>query len=86
MAEYDGDLYFGAEDKANNIELWKSDGTEAGTMMVRDIHTSRNSYPSKMTVSGGLRQKLILLLGLWSKVLRTIVFRSAIAVILTLVG
>ncbi|MBL0339820.1 MAG: T9SS type A sorting domain-containing protein [Bacteroidetes bacterium] len=31
----------------NNIELWKSDGTDAGTMMVKDIYVGNaSSYPS----------------------------------------
>ena len=31
-------LYFRASDGVNGYELWKSDGTEAGTAMVKDIH------------------------------------------------
>jgi ELWxxDGT repeat protein len=32
-----GTLFFSASDGLNGEELWKSDGTEAGTLMVRDI-------------------------------------------------
>ena len=34
-----GTLYFTAEDAANGYELWKSDGTTAGTVMGKDIYT-----------------------------------------------
>jgi len=33
----DGILYFAADDGSSGVELWKSDGTEAGTMRVKDI-------------------------------------------------
>jgi len=32
-----GLLFFTADDQVNGVELWKSDGTEAGTQMVKDI-------------------------------------------------
>ncbi len=32
-------LLFGASDSPGNIELWKSDGTASGTMLVKDINT-----------------------------------------------
>jgi len=38
-----GILYFTAEDGENGIELWKSDGTMGGTVMVKDIRTGINS-------------------------------------------
>ncbi len=31
-------LYFTADDNAHGVELWKSDGTAAGTVLVRDIY------------------------------------------------
>lgn len=37
IAELDGVLYFFADDGILGRELWRSDGTEAGTWMVRDI-------------------------------------------------
>ena len=33
----DGTLYFTARDGAHGSELWKTDGTEAGTVLVKDI-------------------------------------------------
>ena len=40
-------LYFVAYEPANGVELWKSDGTEAGTVLVRDLSPgSRSSGPS----------------------------------------
>ena len=42
-----GTLYFTANDGAHGVELWKSDGTAAGTMMVKDINPgSSTSFPS----------------------------------------
>jgi len=39
-------LFFAADDAINGTELWRSDGTMAGTMMVRDINPgSSNSMP-----------------------------------------
>ena len=32
-------LYFRANDGINGIELWKSDGSAAGTVMVKDINS-----------------------------------------------
>ncbi len=35
-------LYFTANDDVHGIELWKSDGTATGTMMVRDIYPGKS--------------------------------------------
>lgn len=37
FTELDGELYFAANDGSHGFELWKSDGTEGGTEMVKDI-------------------------------------------------
>ena len=41
-------LYFVANDGTNNYEVWKSDGTSAGTVMVKDIR-SGSSGPRHLT-------------------------------------
>ncbi|WP_043996767.1 ELWxxDGT repeat protein, partial [Microcystis aeruginosa] len=46
-------LYFTAYDDVNGKELWKSDGTAAGTVLVADIRPgSSSSYPSSLKVVG----------------------------------
>ena len=39
LTDVNGTLFFRANDGTNGLELWKSDGTEAGTVMVKDIWT-----------------------------------------------
>ena len=38
-------LYFQANDGMNGIELWRSDGTSAGTNLVKDINPYRSAFP-----------------------------------------
>ena len=48
-----GTLFFSASDGRNGHELWKSDGTEAGTVMVADIRPGpADSYPAHMVAAG----------------------------------
>lgn len=47
--------YFSANDGFNGIELWKTDGTAAGTMMVKDINPgAASSSPATLTLFNGL--------------------------------
>ncbi|WP_161604374.1 ELWxxDGT repeat protein [Roseiconus nitratireducens] len=48
-----GMLYFVAEDWDAGVELFKSDGTESGTMMVSDLNPNGSSYPSDLTAFDG---------------------------------
>ena len=45
-------LYFGANNGDNGQELWKSDGTKDGTVMVKDINPIGSSYPRKIIAVG----------------------------------
>lgn len=45
-------LYFTADDGVNGIELWRTDGTAAGTEMVEDINPVGNSEVDYLTVLG----------------------------------
>ena len=49
-----GTLFFTANDGVNGTELWKSDGTAAGTLMVKDIYAGAStSSPSYLTNVNG---------------------------------
>jgi ELWxxDGT repeat protein len=61
-AEFGGLLYFSADDGESGSELWKTDGTAAGTELVTDIFpglysedagVANSSSPRGLTVSGG---------------------------------
>ena len=42
-------MYFSADDSVHGFELWKTDGTVAGTMMIKDILPGTgHGFPSKM--------------------------------------
>lgn len=51
MTTMNGNVYFPASDGVNGNELWTSDGTASGTVMVKDIMLNSNgSYPHKLHV------------------------------------
>ncbi|WP_300672709.1 ELWxxDGT repeat protein [Soonwooa sp.] len=55
MIEYKGKIYFAANDGVNGSEVWVSDGTEAGTKMLKDlIPGSASSNPSTFTIHNDL--------------------------------
>src|SRR6185503_16349938 len=43
LTDVQGTLFFVADDGVHGPELWRSDGTEAGTDLVKDIHPSREA-------------------------------------------
>ncbi len=55
LTSVNGKLFFIANDGSNGTELWKSDGTETGTTLVKDINPSSSSfpYPSNLTNVNG---------------------------------
>ncbi|MFQ5603319.1 MAG: ELWxxDGT repeat protein [bacterium] len=54
LEDVDGTLFFRADDGTTGKELWKSDGTAAGTVLVKDIHPTGSSNPSEITNVDGM--------------------------------
>jgi ELWxxDGT repeat protein len=53
LTVYNGVLYFSANAAGSGNELWRTDGTALGTMMVRDINPgATSSVPRNLTVIG----------------------------------
>lgn len=54
LTNVNGELFFTANDGTHGWELWKSDGTTAGTVLVADIYPGANgSYPGSLTNING---------------------------------
>jgi ELWxxDGT repeat protein len=54
FTKLDGTLYFSAADAAHGRELWKTDGTAAGTKLVADINPGRHgSHPDQLDHHAG---------------------------------
>ena len=49
LTDAGGTLFFSAFHPTSGGELWKSDGTEAGTVLVKDINPSGTSSPLNLT-------------------------------------
>ncbi len=47
-------FFFPGNDGTTGWELWKSDGSTQGTVLVKDINPDGNSYPSGFTVMGNM--------------------------------
>jgi ELWxxDGT repeat protein len=53
MTVFNGNLFFTANDGVHGTELWSTNGTDAGTNMVKDINPGTNSsYPYYLTPVG----------------------------------
>lgn len=46
-------IYFKADEGLNGFELWRTDGTSAGTVLVKDINPTGSSNPTYMTDFNG---------------------------------
>jgi ELWxxDGT repeat protein len=54
FVEVNGVAFFAANDGVHGVELWKSNGTGAGTLLVKDINPGgATSYPSLLTNVNG---------------------------------
>ena len=54
LTEVNGTLFFSAADSSSGRELWKSDGTEAGTVRVKDVNPGPgSSEPGYLTNVNG---------------------------------
>jgi ELWxxDGT repeat protein len=51
LANADGVLYFAGHDNVNGVQLWRSDGSDAGTTPVTD-ESSPGSFPKELTAVG----------------------------------
>ena len=55
LTDLDGELFFAATNAENGAELWKSDGTDTGTVLVQDINVGSGGRIERAQRDGGLR-------------------------------
>ncbi|HPI04948.1 MAG TPA: T9SS type A sorting domain-containing protein [Saprospiraceae bacterium] len=53
MANMNGTIFFSADDGLHGRELWKTTGTDASTVMIKDIHPSGSSNPGNFCLLNG---------------------------------
>ena len=54
MTNVNGTLFFIADDGEHGREVWKSDGTEEGTVMVKDVDPTNSHMPYEMAAMGDM--------------------------------
>jgi ELWxxDGT repeat protein len=47
-----GQVFFSAKDGSQGVELWRTDGSAAGTLLVKDIYPGSSSYPQPVASIG----------------------------------
>ncbi|MCX6197778.1 MAG: T9SS type A sorting domain-containing protein [Bacteroidetes bacterium] len=53
LTEFNNKLYFGAQSSPDNTELWMSDGTTGGTLLVKEINATGSADIGNIAVAGG---------------------------------
>lgn len=53
LVNFSGTLYFSGQTSSTGSELWKSNGTESGTILVRDIWPGSDGVQPHRTASDG---------------------------------
>src|SRR5688572_28867819 len=54
LVNANGVLFFAATHPVSGTELWRSDGTDGGTVLVKDINPDASSTPTLMTNVNGI--------------------------------